>query len=116
VLHPRTGFLSFAFVSHKLVRWLAPFLLLFGFALTIATALQGARSSLFLLALQLAFYALALAGRIGARGPLARAASTAYYFVSMNVALAVGLWRFVRGTQRAAWDRTDRGAPGVRAA
>jgi cellulose synthase/poly-beta-1,6-N-acetylglucosamine synthase-like glycosyltransferase len=116
VLYPRTGFLSFAFVSHKLVRWLAPFLLVVGFALTVATALRGSRSSLLLLALQLTFYALALAGRMGARGSFGRVASIAYYFVSMNAALAVGLWRFVRGTQGAAWNRTDRGAPGVRAA
>jgi hypothetical protein len=35
----------------------------------------------------------------------------------MNVALAVGFWRFVRGTQRATWERTERVAPpGVRAA
>ncbi len=35
----------------------------------------------------------------------------------MNAALAVGLWRFLRGTQRAAWQRTERTAgPGVPAA
>ena len=32
----------------------------------------------------------------------------------MNAALAVGFWRFVRGTQRAAWRRTER--PAARAA
>ena len=116
VLHPRTGFLAFAFFSHKLLRWLAPFLLVIGFILSAVAALQGTGGAIVLLALQLAFYALAAAGRAGARGPLSRAASIAWYFVSMNAALAVGLWRFVRGTQRAAWDRTDRRAPGVRAA
>jgi hypothetical protein len=34
----------------------------------------------------------------------------------MNAALAVGFWRFARGTQRAAWERTARGRPGARAA
>jgi hypothetical protein len=36
----------------------------------------------------------------------------------MNAALAVGFWRFVRGTQRATWERTERVTPppGVRAA
>jgi hypothetical protein len=37
----------------------------------------------------------------------------------MNVALAAGFWRFVRGTQAPAWNRTERApgvpAPGVRA-
>ncbi len=116
VLHPRTGFLSFAFFSHKLLRWLAPFLLALGFVLSLVAALQGGRGALVLFTLQVAFYALAVAGRAGARGPLRRASSMAWYFVSMNAALAVGMWRFARGKQRAAWDRTERGAPGVRAA
>ena len=36
----------------------------------------------------------------------------------MNAALAVGFWRFLRGTQRATWERTERVTPppGVRAA
>ena len=51
-------------------------------------------------------------------GKLRRFASLARYFVAMNAALAVGFWRFVRGTQRATWERTERVAPppGVRAA
>jgi hypothetical protein len=31
----------------------------------------------------------------------------------MNVALAVGFWRFATGTQRAAWQRTDRTPAGA---
>jgi cellulose synthase/poly-beta-1,6-N-acetylglucosamine synthase-like glycosyltransferase len=113
VLDPRTGFLCFAFVSHKLMRWLVPFFL--GASLLLSFPLAGGGSIPWglLLAGQLAFYGLALAGRLGARGPLRRLASAAYYFVSMNAALAVGFWRFVRGTQGAAWQRTDRTAPGA---
>jgi hypothetical protein len=29
----------------------------------------------------------------------------------MNAALAVGAWRFLRGTQGAAWERTERTTP-----
>ncbi len=61
-----------------------------------------------LLAAQLGFYGLALAGWRGQSGPLRRAASMAHYFVSMNVALAVGFWRFTLGTQRPTWQRTAR--------
>ena len=116
VLDPRTGFLHFAFVSHKLLRWLTPFLLGAALVASVPLAIGGGARWVGLLATQLAFYALALAGWRGARGPLRRAASAAFYFVSMNAALAVGLWRFVRGTQRAAWDRTERSARGVGAA
>jgi cellulose synthase/poly-beta-1,6-N-acetylglucosamine synthase-like glycosyltransferase len=109
VLDPRTGFVFFAFVSHKLLRWTTPLLL--GLALVasaVAAAAPGAWGYRLLLAAQIAFYALAFAGWRGAAGRLRRAASWAHYFVAMNVALTVGFWRFVRGTQRAAWQRTDR--------
>jgi cellulose synthase/poly-beta-1,6-N-acetylglucosamine synthase-like glycosyltransferase len=109
VLDPRTGFLAFAFVAHKLLRWAAPALLGVAFASNlVAAGSVGAWGYRLLLAVQLAFYALAIAGRHGVAGPLRRAASLAYYFVAMNAALAVGFWRFVRGTQGAAWDRTER--------
>lgn len=112
LVDPRTGFLCFAFVSHKLLRWAAPFLLAVALAANVPLALDpGAWGYRVLLAAQVAFYALAWAGRRGAGG---RLASVAHYFVAMNAALAVGFWRFVRGTQGAAWDRTDR-TPAARA-
>jgi cellulose synthase/poly-beta-1,6-N-acetylglucosamine synthase-like glycosyltransferase len=105
---PRNGFLCFAFFSHKLLRWAAPLLLAIAFALNVPLALQGGIGMRALLFLQLAFYALALAGRMNAAGPFRRVASVAHYFVAMNAALAVGFWRFVRGSQSAAWNRTSR--------
>jgi cellulose synthase/poly-beta-1,6-N-acetylglucosamine synthase-like glycosyltransferase len=116
VLDPRSGFLCFAFVSHKLLRWLVPLFLAIALVGSIPLAARGEALFVFLLAAQIALYGLALAARLGARGPLRRFASAALYFVSMNAALAVGLWRFLRGTQRAAWQRTDRAAHGARAA
>ena len=37
-----------------------------------------------------------------------RVAGVAYYFVTMNLAIAVGFWRFLRNSQAAAWERTAR--------
>lgn len=116
LLDPRTGFLCFAFVSHKLLRWAAPLLLAVALAANLVlAAAPGAWGYRAALTAQAGFYGLALAGRAGAawlRGPARRLASLAHYFVSMNAALAVGLWRFLRGTQRAAWQRTERVARG----
>jgi hypothetical protein len=62
-----------------------------------------------LLAGQVLFYALALAGSRGVfTGTLRRAASMAYYFVTMNWAIVVGFWRFIRRQQQPAWERTAR--------
>jgi cellulose synthase/poly-beta-1,6-N-acetylglucosamine synthase-like glycosyltransferase len=108
LLAPTTGFVSFAFWSHKVLRWIAPGLM--------ALALF---SNLFLLdrtwgevtlGLQLAFYALAGMGKKGwfHHPALRRPASLAYYFTSMNSALAVGFYRFLKNSQAAAWERTAR--------
>ncbi len=114
LLDPRTGFLCFAFVSHKLLRWLAPFLLAAALIANVALAAgPGAWGYRALLVAQALFYGLAWAGWRGAGGlghAGGRLASLAHYFVGMNAALAVGLWRFLRGTQRAAWERTERTA------
>jgi hypothetical protein len=70
--------------------------------------LEGTRYRL-LLAAQVLFYALALAGSRGVfTGTLRRTASMAYYFVTMNWAIVVGFWRFIRHRQEAAWERTAR--------
>jgi cellulose synthase/poly-beta-1,6-N-acetylglucosamine synthase-like glycosyltransferase len=114
LLDPRSGFIFFAFVSHKLLRWATPLLLALAFAANlVAAASPGAWGYRALLLAQLTFYLLAVAGRLGAGGPARRVASVAHYFVLMNAALAVGLWRFVRGTQQATWERTPRTADGA---
>jgi cellulose synthase/poly-beta-1,6-N-acetylglucosamine synthase-like glycosyltransferase len=108
LLSPTAGFIAFALWSHKVLRWAAPALM--ALALVSNVALLH-RSPLYQLALiaQLGFYALAFAGKRGIfTGALKRVASVAYYFVTMNCAIAVGFWRFVRNAQRAAWDRTAR--------
>jgi cellulose synthase/poly-beta-1,6-N-acetylglucosamine synthase-like glycosyltransferase len=115
LLDPRTGFLFFAFVSHKLVRWATPFLLAVALAShVVLAAAPGAWAYRALLLVHLAFYGLAAAGWMGSAGRARRAASVAHYFVAMNAALAVGFWRFARGTQAATWQRTARA--GARAA
>jgi len=110
LLDPRTGFLFFAFVSHKLLRWTTPLLLAVALAANVRLAATGAGPRYgALLGAQLVFYAAALWGRArGGEGAVRRLAAVAHHFVAMNAALAVGFWRFVRGTQRAAWDRTRR--------
>ncbi len=108
LLNPRRGFVAYAFWSHKLLRWCAPLLLA---AMLLANLMLAAHSNFYRLLLlgQLGFYGLALlGGRPGLRGALRRAAGLARYFVSMNLALLVGFWRFLRGSQGAAWERTAR--------
>ena len=109
LLLPTAGFPAFAFWSHKLLRWCAPALM--AAALVANLFLMDSvfyRVTLFCQAL---FYALAYLGKAGVlKGTGRRIASVAYYFVTMNLAIVVGFWRFLRNAQKAAWDRTARPA------
>jgi biofilm PGA synthesis N-glycosyltransferase PgaC len=87
----------FETVSHKLLRLVAPWLLLALLLLSLA----GARTRPALAALlaeQIVFYAAAAGG-----SRLGRVAGLARTFVVLNSAALVGLWRFVRGRQRVTW-------------
>ncbi len=107
LLSPLSGFPAFAFWSHKLLRWCAPALM--GLALLANFFLVNSIFYRLTLVGQVTFYTLAYLGKKGAlRGSMRRVASVAYYFVTMNLAIVVGFWRFLRNSQRAAWDRTAR--------
>lgn len=107
LLLPWKGFVSFAFWSHKVLRWLAPFLLVAGFLANLALLAEPVWQAVF--AAQVGFYGCAVLGYVLRRlrlpaGPL-RPAS---YFVAINAALAVGLVRGVLRMQQPTWQRTAR--------
>jgi cellulose synthase/poly-beta-1,6-N-acetylglucosamine synthase-like glycosyltransferase len=104
-LLPWRGFNSIAFWSHKVLRWFAPFLMIA--ALISNVALLPHPLFAVLLALQLAFYSLAFLGALIRRRKIVLF-SAPYYFVTINLALLFGFFRFITGTQQAAWKRTAR--------
>jgi cellulose synthase/poly-beta-1,6-N-acetylglucosamine synthase-like glycosyltransferase len=104
LLSPRYGFVSFALWSHKILRWIVPFLLLMIFGTNLFLAGQGL---LYQAALwfQFLFYALALLGFIFERVKLhIKSLTYPYYFVSMNAALLVGFLKSMTGGQTSTWD------------
>lgn len=107
-LSPFRGLPAFAYFSHKVVRWLVPILLLTLLVCNVVLAASGALYAA-LLAGQAAFYLLAAFGwtriRSGLPGGLA---SAAFYFVSMNAALFLGMLRFLSGSHDAVWGSTPR--------
>lgn len=107
----RLDFAAFALWSHKLLRWMAPFLLALALGANLMLVHRPFYAALF--AAQLLFYFAAL---VPLPGRLGRAGSIARYFVEMNWALVLGLVRHLRGSQTAVWQRTARTSPGRRAA
>jgi cellulose synthase/poly-beta-1,6-N-acetylglucosamine synthase-like glycosyltransferase len=107
MLLPGAGSVFFSYWSHKICRWMAPFALLF--ALISAILLSG--QPFYRLAALAGLAAIAAASygySLEMRGRTAGIFAIPYYFLSMNLALMLGFFRFVAGTQTAIWRRTAR--------
>jgi biofilm PGA synthesis N-glycosyltransferase PgaC len=106
----RYGWLSFQYVSHRMLRWtLAPLGLLL---LLIANGLLAMTGSLFyqgIFLAQVLFYIVAILGyflkdrKIGFR-----ILFVPYYFLFMNISVYQGLARIIKGSQSAVWDKAVR--------
>jgi cellulose synthase/poly-beta-1,6-N-acetylglucosamine synthase-like glycosyltransferase len=109
LLSPRHGWTAFTFLNHKILRWICPFLLI----LALLTNLLLLNHVLYrwLLGAQVGFYLLAALGNVLPSQPkVLRTLRLATMFTSMNAALLVGFFRWLFGTQRATWHRTERQA------
>jgi cellulose synthase/poly-beta-1,6-N-acetylglucosamine synthase-like glycosyltransferase len=108
LLLPWKGPVALAYFSHKVVRWLGPWLLAAGFTANLFL-LDGAWFRA-LLAAQILFYALGLAAALFRRIPVVGGvASAARYFVILNAGLLLGFARFAFGFARPFWSRAPRG-------
>ena len=93
---------AFAFVSHKLLRWTLPFLLI-GMLVTSAALLEAPLYRA-LFALQVLFYGWGLVGylfRSHIQG--IRFALIAYYLLAIHLAFLVGFVRYVSGRREVEW-------------
>lgn len=107
MLNPLKGFPALAFFSHKVLRWFAPFFLVFSFISNLFLINHPFYSVLFVL--QSTFYMSAFIGQmLSWSGINMRFFNLCYYFVSMNLALFLGFLRYVSGRQKVAWQRTER--------
>lgn len=100
---------AFAYLSHKVLRWVAPHLLL---AALLASFLLGIRSEGWLLfaSLQLGAYVFAAwLYRRSQRGEgMPSLLRIAAFLYALNWAFLVASWRFVRGDFRGSWARSER--------
>ncbi len=93
---------AFAFVSHKLLRWILPFLLI-GMLLTSAALLDSPLYQA-LFVLQVLFYGWALVGYLlRQRIQGVRFALVGYYLLAIHLAFLVGFVRYVSGRREIEW-------------
>lgn len=109
LLHPRHGYAALAFFSHKCLRWFAPHCMVLALLSNAVLALGGHRFWMAMLAAQLAFYLLAAAGHLAGRGgSVPKVLRLPVFFVSMNMALLIGYYRYLTGGFSGAWARSAR--------
>ena len=100
------GFTGFAFVSHKLLRWLLPFLLLAMLASNILLLRTPFYRAAFVA--QIVFY---LWGSLGfvfhEQMKKVRFALLAYFLLTVHVAFFVGFWRCFFGEHKTTWERAN---------
>ena len=105
MLNPlKSGFFAIELLSHKLLRYAVPFILI---VLLASNALLAATSDLYTaaFALQAMFYVLAAGGWLMERaGRKAVLLAMPLYFVLANVASVVGFYKFLRGETFARWE------------
>jgi cellulose synthase/poly-beta-1,6-N-acetylglucosamine synthase-like glycosyltransferase len=103
---PKTHFTSFAFFSHKLLRWILPLLMIAIFVSNLFVLDRAFYQ--FTLAAQLVILLWAALGYLF-REPLSRVrfSLVGYFLVAMNLAFLVGLVRCLAGGKEVAWQRTS---------
>jgi biofilm PGA synthesis N-glycosyltransferase PgaC len=106
----RHGLLSFQYISHRVLRWaVTPFLLPLLLALNILLAAADAPFFRLLLAGQVLFYGAAAAGYVMELFHIrSRLFVAPFYFMLMNIAAYAGLYRYLKGTQSAVWEKAQR--------
>lgn len=104
ILNPKTGFASFALWSHKILRWFAPFFLIAIFI-----------TNLFLL--KILFFKFVFFGQIIFYLTFViyygltilkikeRITEAIYYFITMNLAVLLGFYRFLTNSQKVTWKK-----------
>ena len=105
--HPR---LSFLYISHRVLRWaVSPFCLIGAFVAGGMLALHGAGLLYTLLFIgQCCFYGMAALAAFQPSLRRIKPVKLAYYFVFMNYCAILGFFRFLKGNQSAAWEKSRR--------
>lgn len=104
----RFAFVSLQLMSHKVLRWLVP---LFLAALLVSNSLllDASRFYATTFALQVAFYVVALVGYLAERRHVAfRLATVPLYFVTVNAAAVVAMYRILKGYKAVTWETVRR--------
>lgn len=104
MLNPSLGLSVFQYLSHRVIRWLAPFFMIA--VLVTSIALWSFPLYRWILVAQALFYLAALAGYLLVRmGIYWRPLQMVFYFCFTNVAALAGFYRYVTRSQPVTWKK-----------
>jgi poly-beta-1,6-N-acetyl-D-glucosamine synthase len=107
MLNITKGFPSFAYWSHKVLRWLVPFFMI----IILVSNLILAKRDLYAVFIfgQVFIYLFAFLGYMMKKNVgKFKVIHVIYYFVSMNLCLLIGFFKYILNTQTVAWQRSER--------
>jgi cellulose synthase/poly-beta-1,6-N-acetylglucosamine synthase-like glycosyltransferase len=100
---------SFAYVSHKVLRWVAPHLLMLGLAASFLLAWQSAAWAAWAFVQLLAYGSASMLYQMTQRQvALPSLLKIVAFLFALNWAFLMASWRFARGDYRGSWRRTER--------
>lgn len=111
LLNPRYKWRWFSFLSHKVIRWFVPHLMIITLLLNILLLGHSKEMYTLLMFGQIVFYSLWMLGefKVFKKVPIVgNIISLVTFFVSMNISLFRGYIRFLSSNLSATWQRTSR--------
>ena len=111
LLNPfKHGWLTFQYVSHRVLRWtLAPLALPIIFLLNIWLSQNIGGIYTYILYTQIAFYGAAILGWLLEKQSIkVKALFIPFYFCMMNYAMFKGFFRYIKGNQSVIWEKAKR--------
>ncbi len=102
------GSISFAFISHKALRWLSPFFLLFSLLLSIIYFNHGIPNIIIVYGFGLVGILVLLDFILKSLKVNIKILRYTSHFTIMNLALFIGFFKFIRGNSNGIWNRTER--------
>ena len=100
--------ISFVFFSHKVLRWISPFLLLISFVILILTYKESSLNQFLFFAYLSSVTIVLIDLFLSKLGVHLKTFRYMTHFISMNIALFIGFFKFLKGSKNSIWQRTER--------
>ena len=103
----RYGLFEYEFLCHKLLRWLVPFFIVTAF---VTNALMAVESIVYLtlFVFQCLFYSIAVWWHVSPQKPSIIFFKIPLYFFTVNAAILVAWWRYLKGQRVVMWNPSER--------